>query len=62
MSCNYAEGLSSYDNKGKLGLPEQFDAPESVDEKVETLYDWILNRQEKRVYSFHQTYWKVTFN
>ncbi len=45
MSCNYAEGLSSYDNKGKLGLPEQFDDPQVVDEKVETLFKWLQNRQ-----------------
>ena len=44
MSCNYAEGLSSYDNKGKLGLPEQFDEPHLVEEKVETLCKWIQDR------------------
>ncbi|XP_058059018.1 NAD-dependent protein deacetylase Sirt6 [Anopheles bellator] len=43
MSCNYAEGLSKYENKGILGVPEIFDSPELVDEKCEQLADMILN-------------------
>ncbi|XP_053667492.1 NAD-dependent protein deacetylase Sirt6 [Anopheles marshallii] len=42
MSCNYAEGLSQYDNKGVLGLAEIFDAPELVEEKCEQLVKMIL--------------------
>lgn len=42
MSCNYADNLSPYDNKGVLGIPEQFDSAESVDKKCEELVDWIL--------------------
>uniref|UniRef100_A0A1Y9HEZ3 protein acetyllysine N-acetyltransferase n=1 Tax=Anopheles funestus TaxID=62324 RepID=A0A1Y9HEZ3_ANOFN len=42
MSCNYAEGLSKYDNKGVLGLAEIFDAPELVEEKCEQLAKMIL--------------------
>lgn len=41
MSCNYAEGLSPYAHKGKLGLPEKFDSAEEVETKVDTLSDWI---------------------
>ncbi|ROT65169.1 NAD-dependent protein deacetylase Sirt6 [Penaeus vannamei] len=41
MSCNYAEGLSKYENKGKLGLPERFDAPEDVERKVQILAEMM---------------------
>ncbi|RZF33397.1 hypothetical protein LSTR_LSTR015358 [Laodelphax striatellus] len=41
MSCNYADGLSPYDNKGKLGLAEKFDSKEEVIEKVKKLTQWI---------------------
>ncbi|XP_035899748.1 NAD-dependent protein deacetylase Sirt6 [Anopheles stephensi] len=42
MSCNYAEGLCKYDNKGVLGVAEIFDAPEIVEEKCEQLVKMIL--------------------
>ncbi|XP_022201385.2 NAD-dependent protein deacetylase Sirt6 [Nilaparvata lugens] len=41
MSCNYADGLSPYENKGKLGLAEKFDSKDEVVEKVKTLTQWI---------------------
>ncbi|XP_008471669.1 NAD-dependent protein deacetylase Sirt6-like [Diaphorina citri] len=41
MSCNYAEGLSPYENKGKLGLAETFDSKEDFDKKIKVLSEWI---------------------
>uniref|UniRef100_A0A1Y9H398 protein acetyllysine N-acetyltransferase n=1 Tax=Anopheles dirus TaxID=7168 RepID=A0A1Y9H398_9DIPT len=42
MSCNYADGLSKYENKGILGVAEIFDAPEAVEEKCEQLAKMML--------------------
>ncbi|XP_054727226.1 NAD-dependent protein deacetylase Sirt6 [Anastrepha obliqua] len=42
MSCNYADGLSPYENKGILGLPERFDSAETVEKKCAELVDWML--------------------
>ncbi|KAK3930722.1 NAD-dependent protein deacetylase Sirt6 [Frankliniella fusca] len=41
MSCNYADGLSPYHDKGKLGLEEKFDRKEDVSAKILTLASWI---------------------
>ncbi|CAH4022882.1 NAD-dependent protein deacetylase Sirt6 [Pieris brassicae] len=41
MSCNYAEGLSPYDDKGILGVPEKFDSAEKLREKSQILADLI---------------------
>jgi len=41
MSCSYAEGLSEYHDKGKLGLPEKFDNESEINKKVNLLADWI---------------------
>ncbi|KAJ1531978.1 hypothetical protein ONE63_000615 [Megalurothrips usitatus] len=41
MSCNYAEGLSPYHDKGKLGLAEKFDSREEVNAKIQKLAKWI---------------------
>lgn len=41
MSCSYAEGLSEYEDKGVLGLPEKFDGDSEVSEKCFLLSKWI---------------------
>ncbi|XP_017040062.1 NAD-dependent protein deacetylase Sirt6 [Drosophila ficusphila] len=41
MSCNYADGLSAYDDKGILGAPESFDSEEVVAQKCQELADLI---------------------
>uniref|UniRef100_A0A224XN22 protein acetyllysine N-acetyltransferase n=1 Tax=Panstrongylus lignarius TaxID=156445 RepID=A0A224XN22_9HEMI len=41
MSCNYSDGLSSYENKGKVGLKEIFEPEENVIKKVKELAKWI---------------------
>ncbi|XP_016951361.1 NAD-dependent protein deacetylase Sirt6 [Drosophila biarmipes] len=41
MSCNYADGLSAYDDKGILGAPESFDSDEDVTKKCQELADLI---------------------
>ena len=50
MSCNYAEGLSAYEHKGKLGQPEVFDSSEEVDRKVELLTKWISEESSHTVF------------
>lgn len=37
MSCNYADGLSPYKDKGILGTPEKFDDQETIDRKCKEL-------------------------
>ena len=47
MSCSYAEGLSEYHDKGKLGLPEKFDVSSDILGKVNLCCGLILiGRQE----------------
>lgn len=41
MSVNYADGLSPYEHKGRCGLPEKFDPPDVVHNKVFELAQWI---------------------
>lgn len=42
MSVNYASGLSPYEHKGKCGMPEIFDSPAELEEKVANLAQLIL--------------------
>ena len=50
MSCSYADGLSAYEHKGKLGQAETFDSPEEVDKKVEILANWISQESSHTVF------------
>lgn len=41
MSCNYADGLSPYENKGILGTAEVFDDVEAISRKSIELAEMI---------------------
>lgn len=41
MSCNYADALSPYENKGVVGLKEKFDSSQEVKSKVKVLVEWL---------------------
>ncbi|XP_063539989.1 NAD-dependent protein deacetylase Sirt6 [Cydia strobilella] len=47
MSCNYAEGLSPYEHKGVLGIPEKFDSIDTFNKKCDLLAQLI--NQSKHV-------------
>ncbi|KAJ8920531.1 hypothetical protein NQ315_005400 [Exocentrus adspersus] len=51
MSCNYADGLSPYSNKGVLGLPETFEQGEQLDVKCSMLAEWIINSKHVVVHT-----------
>jgi len=51
MSCSYADGLSKYHDKGKLGLPETFDGPDVVINKVNQLASWVASARHVVVYT-----------
>ncbi|XP_003741995.1 NAD-dependent protein deacetylase Sirt6-like [Galendromus occidentalis] len=45
MSCDYANGLSPYEYKGKCGQAEVFDAAPELDSKITTLAEWVEKSQ-----------------
>ncbi|XP_058839188.1 NAD-dependent protein deacetylase Sirt6-like [Topomyia yanbarensis] len=51
MSCNYADGLSDYQNKGVLGVPEVFDDDDTVDQKCEQLAKMIQGAEHVVVHT-----------
>ena len=38
---NYATGLSPYEHKGKCGMPEKYDTPDEVTEKIRMFSEWV---------------------
>ncbi|XP_053681429.1 NAD-dependent protein deacetylase Sirt6 [Anopheles nili] len=51
MSCNYAEGLSKYENKGVLGVAEVFDSPELIENKCEQLVKMMLSSRHTVIHT-----------
>lgn len=51
MSCNYADGLSPYANKGVLGVAEQFDDESEINEKVNKLAEWLQDAKHVVVHT-----------
>ncbi|XP_053695308.1 NAD-dependent protein deacetylase Sirt6 [Sabethes cyaneus] len=51
MSCNYADGLSDYQNKGILGVSEVFDDAETVERKCEQLAKLIARSKHVVVHT-----------
>eukprot|EP00095_Tigriopus_kingsejongensis_P006045 snap_masked-scaffold651_size119386-processed-gene-0.22 protein:Tk06045 transcript:snap_masked-scaffold651_size119386-processed-gene-0.22-mRNA-1 annotation:"mono-adp-ribosyltransferase sirtuin-6" len=51
MSCNYAEGLSPYPHKGRLGAPEKWDEPEKVRTQVRVLAGWLRESRHTVVHT-----------
>ncbi|KAM3961688.1 sirtuin 6 [Aphomia sociella] len=51
MSCNYAEGLSPYEHKGILGIPEKFDPIDKFNNKCELLAQLINNSKHVVVHT-----------
>ena len=45
MSCNYAESLSPYENKGTVGMPEIFDNEQQLEEKSIRLAKFLKQSQ-----------------
>uniref|UniRef100_A0A0N4ZK53 protein acetyllysine N-acetyltransferase n=1 Tax=Parastrongyloides trichosuri TaxID=131310 RepID=A0A0N4ZK53_PARTI len=43
MSLNYSESLKPYENKGEVGMPEIYDSPDILKEKINKLYDLITS-------------------
>ncbi|XP_072938180.1 NAD-dependent protein deacetylase Sirt6 [Epargyreus clarus] len=51
MSCNYAEGLSPYEHKGVLGIPEKFDSIQKFEEKCAILANLIKDSKHTVVHT-----------
>lgn len=51
MSADYASRLSKYDNKGVCGLPEEFDPPDKLEEKVTLLSEMMSSAKHTVVHT-----------